>query len=133
VILYQRHISKDGFSGTKLTKVMVRVQVRPSEPGRPRHPAENRVHLPLEIFPARRHQIQKRLELGDVRGEVGRPRAATLLIISGLVSTPVGQRNGTYARSISTPSPKQTGRDSDRPAASRHPAAVAEMADHLMC
>ena len=65
---------------TELTKVVVQVQVAPPEPGGVGHAAEYRMKLPVEAPGRRRDQLQQRLELRDVRGEVAGPRASQLLI-----------------------------------------------------
>ena len=67
-------------SRAELPKVVVHVQVGPTKPAGLRHPAENRMRLPVEISRMRRDEIQQRHELGDVRGEIDRPRPSNFLI-----------------------------------------------------
>lgn len=64
----------------ELTKVVIRVEVAPAQPGRFGHPSEYRMPLPLEIALLRRDDSHQCLELCHICSEVDRLPAAELLI-----------------------------------------------------
>src|SRR5262245_28682648 len=66
--------------GTKLTEVVIHMEVGPTEPGGLRHPAEYRMHLPVKTPGIRGDDLQQRLELRYVGCKVDRPRTSNLLI-----------------------------------------------------
>src|SRR5207302_5599304 len=65
---------------TELTKMMVDMEVGPTEPRGFRHPAEYRMRLPVERPRRCGYLIQQRFELREVACEVDRLRASQLLI-----------------------------------------------------
>ena len=64
----------------ELSEVMVCVKVRPPEPLRRRHPAEDRMVGPAPARGLADDRIQQPVDLGDVGGEIARARAGDLLI-----------------------------------------------------
>ncbi len=98
-----------------------------------RHPAEDWMRGPVEPLLPRRHDLQKRLELGDVRGEFAGPRSRQLLIDLRAGRNASRPPHGTVQREPLHQRSLQPARDvAHRHLADPHPEGVAEVADHLV-
>jgi hypothetical protein len=64
----------------KLTKVVIHMEISPSEPGGFRHGAEKRMGSPVDISLPCCNELKKRLESRDVRRKIDRPGTSHVLV-----------------------------------------------------